>query len=92
MSTAKPTSPSPVPKGGIKLATTSPAPSGAATLGGEATSSASLSSPSKNAKTCEVHGGIRTWRMDLLSQTYIGCWRCHMEQVGVCIYVCCGWG
>jgi len=87
MFTAKPTSLSPVPVGGIKLATTSPAPSGAATLTGEATSSASLS-PSKNAKACEVHGGIRTWRTDLLSQTHIGCWRCHMEQV---CDVLCGW-
>jgi len=81
MSTTKPTTPPLLAMGGMKLATAWTAPSGAATLKGEEKNSTFLSPGKTSAKVCGVHGGIKTFRTGFLSQIYIGCWRCCMDQV-----------
>lgn len=60
-----------------KVENTMPAPTAAATLNGEN----DVSTPSKSTKVCELHKDVSIWRAELLTQTFIGCWRCAMDQV-----------
>jgi hypothetical protein len=62
-----------------KVENTMPAPTAAATLNGEN----DVSTPKKSTKVCELHKDVSVWRAELLTQTFIGCWRCAMDQVNL---------